>query len=82
MNVSAGGMDGGMDHESRGVEKTDRTGLVLDVTCVVDEKKVFRLDEREVLSLDVVSVFSIPCVLFESREGFCSRMGSPRSSRS
>ena len=51
VNVSAGGMDGGMDHESRGVEKTDRTGLVLNVTCVVDEKKVFRLDEREVLAL-------------------------------
>ena len=51
MNVGAGGMDGGMDHESRGVEETDRTGLILDVTCVVDEKKVFRLDEREVLAL-------------------------------
>ena len=50
VNVSAGGMDGGMDHESRGVEKADRTGLVLDVTRVVDEKKVFRLDEREVQS--------------------------------
>ena len=52
MNVSAGGMDGRMDHESRGVEKADRTGLVLDVTRVVDEKKVFRLDEREVLALE------------------------------
>ena len=51
VNVSAGGMDGGMDHESRGVEKTDRTGLILDVTRVVDEEEIFRLDEREVLAL-------------------------------
>ena len=52
MNVSAGGMDGRMDHERRFVQQSVRARLLnLHSSMVVDEDEVFRLDQGEVLPL-------------------------------
>lgn len=50
-DVRARGVDRGVDHEGGGVEQAQGPGLGLDRAGVVDEQKIFGLDEREVLAL-------------------------------
>lgn len=53
--VRARVMDRGVDKERGGVEQSHWPGLIEDVTGVVDEDEVGRLDEREVQALVMVS---------------------------